>query len=144
MYPHHPYTFRAAAFAAGALLLNLASPASAVQPDARIDTGRHLVEDIGLCADCHSPRQADGSFDRSRWLQGAPLGFAPTAPMPWAPAAPGIAGLPTLTDAQVIHLLTTGERPDGTRPLPPMPAYRLSPAEAEAVVAYLRSLSPAP
>ena len=142
MYSNPTYTSPASVLAAVVLVLASALPTAAAQPDARIALGRHLVEDIGLCADCHTPRQADGSFDRSRWLQGAPLGFAPTAPMPWAPAAPGIAGLPTLTDAHVLRLLTTGERPDGTRPLPPMPAYRLTADEAEAVVAYLRSLSP--
>jgi mono/diheme cytochrome c family protein len=144
MYPFYTYTSMQAAFAACSLALIVASSASAARPDARTEAGRHLVEDVGLCADCHAPRQADGRFDRSRWLQGSTLGFAPTAAMPWAPYAPGIAGLPTLTDAQAIRLLTTGERPDGIRPLPPMPAYRLSATEAEAVVAYLRSLSPAP
>lgn len=133
-----------AALLAASLSFVTALSSTAAEPGSLVERGRHLVEDVGLCADCHTPRLADGSFDRSRWLQGAPLGFAPTAPMPWAPAAPGIAGLPTLTDAHVLRLLTTGERPDGTRPLPPMPAYRLTAAEAAAVVAYLRSLSSAP
>lgn len=143
MYPNSTYTYARAAVAAAGLLLTAAPAAAGAGPDARIERGRHLVEDVGLCADCHSPRQTDGTFDRRRWLQGAPLGFAPTAPMPWAPYAPAIAGLPALTDAQAIHLLTNGERSDGTRPLPPMPAYRLNADEAAALVAYLRSLSSA-
>ncbi len=143
MYPNLTYTYARTAVAAVGLLFAAAAAAAAAGPDTRIERGRHLVEDVGLCADCHSPRQADGTFDRRLWLQGAPLGFAPTAPMPWAPHAPAIAGLPALTDAQAIRLLTTGERLDGTRPLPPMPSYRLNADEAEAVVAYLRSLSSA-
>jgi mono/diheme cytochrome c family protein len=129
-----------------AAILSVASAFTAAatpSPDA-IELGRHLVEDIGMCADCHSPRTADGSFDRARWLAGAPLGFTPTLEMPWAPATPALAGLPTFSDEHVIRLLTTGSRPDGSRPLPPMPTYRFTADEAAAVVAYLRSIVTAP
>ena len=124
-------------------ILSLASafPATATPSPDALERGRHLVEDIGMCADCHSPRMADGSFDRARWLSGAPLGFAPTVDMPWAAAAPAIAVLPAFSDEHVIRLLTTGRRLDGTQPLPPMPAYRFTSAEAAAVAAYLRSLA---
>jgi mono/diheme cytochrome c family protein len=57
--------------------------------------------------------------------------------------APPIAGLPNFTDEEAIVFLMTGVRPNGSRPLPPMPAYRLSRPEAADVVAYLRSVAPA-
>lgn len=124
-------------------LLSVAATAS--EPaDALVVEGRRIVNQIGLCVDCHSPRNPDGSFDTARTLQGSPLPFAPTVPMPWAPFAPNIAGLPTMTDEQAMVFLTSGVRPDGSHPLPPMPEYRFSNNEASAVLAYLRTLPPAP
>lgn len=34
--------------------------------------GRHLVEGLGHCAECHTPRNALGALDKGRWLGGAP------------------------------------------------------------------------
>ncbi|MEP1537704.1 MAG: cytochrome c [Paracoccaceae bacterium] len=34
--------------------------------------GRYLVEGLGHCAECHTPRNALGGLDRSQWLRGAP------------------------------------------------------------------------
>ncbi len=109
-------------------------------PDALVTRGRYLVEKVGMCADCHSPRNEKGGFIHERWLSGSPLGFAPTVPMPWIPFAPPIAGLPTMTDAQAISFLQDGKRPDGSTPLPPMPAFRFNAEDARAVTAYLKSL----
>jgi mono/diheme cytochrome c family protein len=109
-------------------------------PEQRIERGRALVENVAMCADCHTPRLPTGAFDRARWLQGGPVGFKPLMEMPWAAVAPGIAGLPGYTEEQGVAFLMTGKRPDGRECLPPMPAYRLSGDEARAVVAYLRSL----
>jgi|GEM_PF-432261 Cytochrome c. len=106
-----------------------------------VERGRYLVNSVGLCADCHTPRNERGEFVQELWLEGAALGFAPTVPMPWAPAAPPIAGLRAMTDDEAKTFLTTGVRPNGTKPLPPMPEYRFSESDAEAVVAYLRTLS---
>lgn len=104
------------------------------------DRGHYLVEHVGMCQDCHTPRDAKGEFDRSHWLQGAQIPFQPTVPMPWAPASVYIAGLPTLTDQQAVTFLTKGELPGGRRPRPPMPEFRFDQRDAQDVVAYLRSL----
>ncbi len=34
--------------------------------------GRYLVEALGHCSECHTPRNALGGLDRERWLGGAP------------------------------------------------------------------------
>lgn len=34
--------------------------------------GRYLVEALGHCGECHTPRNAAGGLDRDRWLAGAP------------------------------------------------------------------------
>lgn len=125
------------------LLLAIAvTPHHARAGDAdRVALGRHLVEDVGLCADCHSPRNEHGEFIREKWLHGSPLGFAPTVPMPvWGPVAPPIAGLPNYNDAEALTLLTKGTTNHGGAPRPPMPAFRFSKTEAQAVIAYLRTL----
>lgn len=122
----------------------LTTVALSAQPDEQsglIARGEYLVKGIGLCSDCHAPRNERGEFIKAQWLMGSPLPFAPTVPMPaWAPVAPPIAGLPTMTEVQAIRFLQTGERPDGSRPRPPMPEFRLNEEDARAVVAYLKSL----
>jgi mono/diheme cytochrome c family protein len=107
--------------------------------------GRYLVEQVGLCSDCHSPRNERGEFVAERWLEGSALPFQPTVPMPWAPAAPRIKGLPSLSDEQAVHFLVHGELPGGRLPRPPMPPFRFAPQDARDVVAYLRApINPAP
>lgn len=121
------------------------APAAAATPATLVARGRYLVEGIGLCADCHSPRNEKGEFVMAHWLRGAPIGFNPAAPMPaWAPVAPPIAGLPSMTVEQGVRFLMEGLRPDGSMPRPPMPAYRLNEQDARAVVAFLKSLDGQP
>lgn len=127
------------------LLLLTTMPAFAAAPradQALLERGRYLVGGVGLCADCHSPRNEKGEFVPGQWLMGSAIGFKPVVEMPWAPVAPPIAGLPSMTDEQAVRFLREGVRPDGTHPRPPMPEYRMNEADAVAVVAYLRSLAP--
>ena len=109
---------------------------------ALISRGYYLATGIGLCTDCHSPRNEKGEFVADRHLKGAPIAFAPTVPMPaWAPVAPPLAGLPQMPEEQAIKFLRTGIRPDGSRPRPPMPEFRLNEEDARALAAYLKSLT---
>ncbi|MDU9003196.1 cytochrome c [Sedimentitalea todarodis] len=53
--------------------LNLTSAWILTAPsDPEIERGRYLVEALGHCGECHSPRDVTGGLDRSRWMQGAP------------------------------------------------------------------------
>lgn len=119
------------------------APVSSPSPEERIEHGRYLVHNVGMCIDCHSPRDKGGQFVDSKHLTGALLGFAATVPMPWMPVAPGIAGLPAgYTEDGTVRFLMTGERPNNMPPtLPPMPPYRMSRHDAEAIAAYLKSMS---
>jgi mono/diheme cytochrome c family protein len=106
-----------------------------------ISRGRYIVEHVGLCGDCHTPRDQTGMPVAERKLTGAPIGFRPLHPMPFAEHAPPLAGIPAhFTPTQLATFLQTGRRPDGSAPLPPMPPYRLSKDDAWAVVDYLKSL----
>src|SRR5580704_18108997 len=57
--------------------------------------GKYLVEQVTLCAECHTPVNERGELDRSRWLQGAIIDLQPVRQNTnWALEAPDIAGLP--------------------------------------------------
>lgn len=116
------------------------APTKAIADVSLRELGRHLVEDIGMCADCHTPRLTNGELDRDRWMHGSPIGFTPVAPMPWAPVAPPLSIIAAYTDEQAVKLFTLGIKHNGQPPLPPMPSYRFSEDESRAVVSYLRAL----
>jgi len=106
-----------------------------------INRGRYIIEGIAACSDCHTPRKDNGESDHSKWLAGAPVFFQPARPVPgWPNTAPRLAGLPPGRDAEIITLLTTGVWRDGKTPRPPMPRFHMTREDAEAVVAYLKSL----
>lgn len=129
-----------AATLVGASRASTTSGAAEPQAESRVTRDRYLGERVGMCADCHSPRNEKGGFIHERWLSNSPLGFAPGVPMPWMPVAPPIAGLPTMTEPQAISFLQDGKRPDGTAPLPPVPEFRFNAEDARAVVVCLKSL----
>jgi hypothetical protein len=56
------------------------------------------------------------------------------SPENWPLKAPRIAGTPPASDEDMIRLLTTGVWTDGSH-LPPMPQFRMSREDADAVVA---------
>ena len=69
------------------------------------------------------------------------LSGAATVPMPWAPTAPPVRGLPPgWNQAQLAAFLQTGKRPNGSETRPPMPPYRMNLADARAVSAYIASM----
>ena len=64
------------------------------------------------------------------------------ATMDWASVAPRLAGAPPGTDKQFITLLTTGIARSGRPPRLPMKQFHMTRGDAEAVLAYLKSLQP--
>jgi mono/diheme cytochrome c family protein len=114
-------------------------------PAGLLERGRYLVEEVGQCHHCHTPKLEDGRFDRTRWLKGAVLDFAPMNPVPdWHKTSPDITGAGRLFerwgDKGMLEYLKTGLTPKGKPAGPPMPAYKLKAEDAEAVVAFLKSL----
>jgi len=117
-----------------------AKPA-ANKPAPGVSRGRYLVVNVGMCGDCHTPVDSKGRPLKGQYLQGAPILFKSTIPVPgWMAIAPQIAGLPGWTDDQGIEFLMTGKKPDGAVAAPPMPAFRFNKADATAIVTYLKSL----
>ncbi|HZU25495.1 MAG TPA: c-type cytochrome [Bryobacteraceae bacterium] len=112
---------------------------------AEVERGKYLVEDVGKCGDCHTP-MTDKGPDKSQWLKGAMLPFAPSPhPIPhWKAMSPDITGDGSVFkqrgEEAITKFLETAVWPDGDRADPPMPEYHLKPADARAVVAYLKTL----
>jgi mono/diheme cytochrome c family protein len=120
---------------------NQSSPAPSAA-GAQIQRGKYLVENVALCAECHTPKTDKGDYDRTQWLAGNLLDIKPDHPMPFAAVAPPIAGMPGFTDEQALKFLETGIDLTGKRAMSPMPPYRFNHDDAQAVLAYLRSLRP--
>jgi len=106
--------------------------------------GKYLVEQVALCGDCHTPRNDRGEPIKEQWLKGAPLDFKPVGAAPvWIDKAPNIAGLPGWEKDAAIRFLMTGVGTNELPSRPPMPQYRFNVQDAQAIVAYLKSLAPA-
>jgi mono/diheme cytochrome c family protein len=106
-----------------------------------VSRGQYLVDNIGMCSECHTPRDAEGNLDNRHYLQGAPIWIMPVHNVTnWAMRAPAIAGLEGFTDAQAQTVLEKGIGPNGIEIQRPMHIYHMNHSDAQAIVAYLRSL----
>lgn len=134
--------------AIASIVLTAAAGLLPAQPPAGKDSlarGKYLAEEVGKCQECHSPRLENGELDKERWMKGAVLDFAPLTPTPsWHKTSPDITGAGSLWkrwgDEAMLKFMTTGLSPKGKKADAPMPAYTLALPDAEAVVAYLKSL----
>lgn len=109
--------------------------------DQQIAHGKYLVHHVAQCIQCHTPRDPSGTLIQSQLLQGAPIPVrGPAFSKPWAAASASLAGLGNYQQGFVKHLLMHGKRPDGSRPESPMPRFHLTETDADAVIAYLKSL----
>lgn len=141
---------------------NTAEPAAAVPADAAaapaaptpeeakaalIERGRYLANDVAMCVVCHSPKDSKGNPIRDQAFHGGVIPAKATYPdmQAFAANAPALGPMAGGAPEDVAYLLETGIwRPTGKPPKAPMPPFRLSKEDAEAVVAYLRSLQTIP
>ena len=106
-----------------------------------VERGKYLVNEVARCPECHTPRDAKGELQREAWLQGAPIWISPVRPIPnWADQAPALAGFPSFTEEDGLRILEQGTGPRGEALRPPMHTYHMNPADAKAIIAYLKSL----
>jgi len=125
-----------------------ASSASSVAPDASaIIRGEYLVRSVAGCGECHTPRDASGALDQSRWLAGVANRFdlVPDDDTQGGIPAPNLtpAGLSSWSDAAIERAMLDGISQDGSPLFPVMPYYayhNMTGADAQAIVAYLRAL----
>ena len=115
------------------------------QDKEKIEMGRYLVEEVGKCQECHTPRLESGEFDRTKWLEGAVLNFAPIKPVEgWHKTSPGLTPDGRLWDRWkeegIRNFLMTGLNPKGGKADAPMPTYKMKAADVDAIIAYLKTL----
>jgi mono/diheme cytochrome c family protein len=117
-----------------------------VSPDDPVAYGAYLAGPVGHCMECHTP-QVNGRPDFANQLGAGRFPFSG----PWGVSVSRNitpdpeSGLGKWTDTQIKTAITQGVRPDGSRLLPPMGfSYyaRMTEADLNAIVAYLRSLKP--
>lgn len=116
--------------------------------DKRVARGLYLVDHLGVCDDCHTPRK-DGAFDLTRKLAGIPcfIDESPNDPTRGCLATRNLTnhetGLKNRTDQEIKDMFLSGIRPDGTVLHPFMPYYvygNMTDDDANAIVAYLRTV----
>ena len=119
--------------------------ASDPRRSAIVNRGAYLVEALGHCGECHTPRNFLGAPKRDRFLAGSKSG-------------PDGKGVPNLTptklkkwdDGELKDFLQTGMTPDGDVAAETMgevvrnTTSQLTPEDLAALIAYLRSLPPLP
>lgn len=108
-----------------------------------LERGRYLVEALGHCAECHTPRAAIGGLDLSQWMAGAPN-----------PSGKG--RIPNITPAaldwsqdEITEYLTSGFTPDydsvgGSMAEVVTNISKLPEADRMAIAAYVKALAAKP
>ncbi|HXJ37664.1 MAG TPA: c-type cytochrome [Bryobacteraceae bacterium] len=113
--------------------------------DDKVVRGKYLAEEVAKCQECHTPKTENGEFIKSQWMKGASLSFTPAATVPgWRPKSPDISSTSMLwkrwNDDGMVKFFETGRNPRGGKAGPPMPGYAMRHDDAEAIVAFLKSL----
>lgn len=120
----------------------------AFQPDASrgaaLERGAYLVQALGHCGECHTPRNLFGAPKKDRYLAGAALpdgakasNLTPVRLKKW-------------TDSELRDFLKSGMTPDGDVAAEAMDEVirnttsQLTPGDLDALILYLRSLPPLP
>jgi mono/diheme cytochrome c family protein len=102
--------------------------------------GRYLVEHVAMCIECHSTRDDAGNIIPGREFMGGNIPFRPPWANDWASVAPRNAGLLGYSDEQAMRVLTAGAiGREGVRLRLPMPRFQMTPEDAAAVIAYMRT-----
>lgn len=115
----------------------------------KIERGRYLAFHVMMCADCHSQRdfsKFSGPPTPGTEFVGGDV-FDHTMGFPGRFVSANITpyGISEWTDGELFRLITTGVKRDGTPIFPVMPYHnfgQMDPQDIEAVIAYLRTLTP--
>ena len=92
-------------------VLNLDPSAVVSMPpgNSLLTRGRYLVEGPGHCGECHTPRNASGGLNNSRWLAGAPN---PDGEGKVPNITPGAKGFADWSEEDIAYYLESGFTPD--------------------------------
>jgi mono/diheme cytochrome c family protein len=128
------------------LYLNAAPVVAVAAGDPLLEQGRYLVESVGHCGECHTPRGRFGGLLRSQWLAGGPS-------MDGEGAVPNITphadGLEDWSERDITRYLGSGFTPDydtvgGSMAKVQENLAKLSADDLAAIAAYLKAVPPLP
>jgi mono/diheme cytochrome c family protein len=134
-------------FSVLSLFCALALAPLAAQAETQLERGQYLVTIAG-CSDCHTPGGLLGTPDKARMFGGSDVGFGDPASGVWIGQniTPDMeTGIGAWSAGQIVDAITRGVRPDGRKlsEIMPWPTFaHLTPEDAQAVAAYLKSLPP--
>jgi mono/diheme cytochrome c family protein len=131
-----------------------ASPDTSTQSP--VERGQYIMNVLANCTFCHTPLRADGSRDTDKLLSGVDCFADITSPtftdngdgvgcVSTRNLTPDATGLLGKTDEQIKNAFRNGIRTDGKKLAPIMPYFifhNMSDEDADAVVAYLRTIPP--
>lgn len=109
-----------------------------------LSRGRYLVEAMGHCAECHTPRNALGGMNRSAWLAGGPnpdgKGRIPNI-------TPSEEGVGAWSEDELVEYFATGFTPDfdvvgGLMVSVQENLAKLPESDLRAIAVYLKSIPP--
>ena len=112
------------------------------QRSAVLNRGAYLVQALGHCGECHTPRNFLGAPKQARFLAGAKL--------PEGARTANLTRLKNLSDAELREVFVTGLTPDGDvlgetmAEVVQNTTSQLTPEDLNALIAYLRSLPALP
>lgn len=114
---------------------------------APINRGAYLVEVLGHCGECHTPRTSMGALDRANWLAGARLPPTKDVAPNLTPHASGLAdwSAEDIADTLALGLAPAGDPLGGSMAeVVQHSTSKLSNEDRAAIAAYLKSLPPLP
>jgi mono/diheme cytochrome c family protein len=112
--------------------------------DDKVRRGQYLVEGLGHCGECHTPRDAVGGLKPDLWLAGAPT---PEGKGTIPNITPGSKAIGEWSEADIANYLETGFTPDfdsagGSMTEVQQNVAHLPKADLEAIAAYLKAVPP--
>ena len=113
-------------------------------PTPELERGRYLVEALGHCGECHTPRDRFGGPETGSWLAGAP---EPAGEGKVPNITPHESALGGWSARDIAYYLETGFTPDfdtvgGSMVEVQENLARLSDADRAAIAAYLKAVAP--
>jgi mono/diheme cytochrome c family protein len=110
--------------------------------DDKVLRGQYLVEGLGHCGECHTPRDFAGGLKKDLWLSGAPN---PEGPGRIPNITSGEGGIGSWSEADIAYYLESGFTPDfdsvgGTMVAVQENMAKLAAGDREAIAAYLKAI----
>jgi mono/diheme cytochrome c family protein len=128
-----------------ALSVVMAAMAGTVAAETPVVRGDYLVNTVMSCQNCHTPKGPTGDIVGKAFSGGLSWDEPPFKVTASNITQDKATGIGNWSDAEIKALLLTARRPDGTviAPLMPTGYYNiLTPADLDAIVAYLRTIKP--